>query len=93
MFSFTCSLSRYTVSTKLICADNNKCRNKGSFNIGEETKPLLCSYDFFKARAMKLQAFSNWQQFSQIICQNILFAIGYYISSGIATGDLTNAKT
>lgn len=41
LFSLHTVYARYTVSTQLICVDN-KWRNKGSFNTGEEIKPVLC---------------------------------------------------
>lgn len=60
--------ARYTVSTKLICVDDNKWKNKESFNMGEETKPLLCSYNLLSSkeeRAMALKTFANGEQFCQ----------------------------
>lgn len=50
--------SRYTVSTNLICVDDNKWKNKECFNTGEGTKPLLCYHDLLSS------SLQQWQELS-----------------------------
>lgn len=60
--------ARYTVSTKLICADDNKWKNKESFNMGEETKhssALITCFLQKKKEQWTLKPFTNGKQFPQ----------------------------
>lgn len=90
--------ARYTMSTKLMCGDDNKWRNKESFNTGKGTNSLLCTYDLFSSkeeRAMtsKLSPTGNSPPNSLHFYPNIVFPIGYYVNGRVALDNLRNVKT
>lgn len=58
-FHLHTACARYTVGTKLISVDDNKWKNKDSFNTGEEAKPLFCSYDLLSSKEERALTLRN----------------------------------